>query len=453
VRDQFPEWANAEPEIVAYHFTKAALAAPAVEWWGKAGELASRRYAYADAIAHFEQALQLADELREGPDQRRARLRLQIAYGNTLRVARGFGMPETQAAFAAASELAAGIEDVSERFPAYYGLWSGGFLRGDLAPMQETSTAFLRDTESRPDSGEAGIAHRICGMTHWFQGNFIAAERHMKQTLANYDAVRDRDLAHRFGQDVACPAMAYLALTLWPLGLLDYAASFAKRAVLHALEDGHIPTIAYVHAHTANFEMMRRNRSQAASHVEALLGLAQKHGMPVWTAIGTFHEGWLRWGAGDREAGTAEMREGMALLHEQHQQTFVPLLTTLLAETEAEAGRPDAGLAIVDTQLATVERSGQRWFLSELHRARGELLLQCRRCDVPAAESAFLRAIDIASGQAAKLFELQAAVSLARLWNREGQRARSCELVLPICAWFGAGVECDALREARALLT
>jgi predicted ATPase len=199
--------------------------------------------------------------------------------------------------------------------------------------------------------------------------------------------------------------------------------------------------------------MMRRDRLRTTRHLNALRRLTREHGITMWNMYFTFQERWSGWGAEDREAGTTEMHEGIALVRLQLTETFVPLMMTLLAETEAEAGRPDMGLATVDRQLATVERTGQRWFLSELHRARGEILLKCRPCDRAAAESAFTRAIDIARSQAAKLFELQAAVSLARLWVAEGKRAQARELVAPICAWFGQGLDCDALREAKALLS
>jgi predicted ATPase len=451
VRAQLPEWANAEPEIVAHHFTQAGLFAPAVEWWSKAGDRAMQRCAYAEAVAHLERALQRADQLGEGPDQRRSRLGLQITYGNALRMARGFGVTETQAAFAVARNLATNIEDVSERFPAYYGLWSGSFLRGDLASMQEVAATFLRDAESRPASPEAAIAHRIYGMTDWFQGNFTEARRHLEQTLAIYDAVRDRELVFRFGQDVASPAMAYLALVFWPLGVLDRAASLNEEAVAHALGTMHVPTVLYAHAHAATFETMRRDGSAATPHVEALLGLAREHGIPLWIAFGSFHEGWA-WGAVDREAGIAKMREGMALMRLQQQEIFMPLLMTLLAETEVEAGRPNAGLAIVDEQLATVEQTGQLWFLAELHRTRGEMQLRCRPRDTAAAETDFKRAIDVARGQAAKLFELQAAVSLARLYREQGKRAEARELLSPIYNWFAEGFDTPDLKDARALL-
>ncbi len=87
ILDKFPEWADEQPEIVAHHFTKANLPAPALEWWTKAGDLALRRSAYADATAHLETALRLADGLEETPRNRSLRLRLQTAYANALRIA------------------------------------------------------------------------------------------------------------------------------------------------------------------------------------------------------------------------------------------------------------------------------------------------------------------------------------------------------------------------------
>jgi hypothetical protein len=50
------------------------------------------------------------------------------------------------------------------------------------------------------------------------------------------------------------------------------------------------------------------------------------------------------------------------------------------------------------------------------------------------------------------MFELQAAVSLGRLWLAQGKRAHARELVEPICAWFDTEPDCGALSEARLLL-
>jgi hypothetical protein len=97
----------------------------------------------------------MVDGLQDGPAQLRSRLRRQITYGNALRLKRGFGVPETRAAFAAARELAGLVGDVAERFAAHHGLWIVSFIRGDLAPMQDATAALLRDAERASNSQEA----------------------------------------------------------------------------------------------------------------------------------------------------------------------------------------------------------------------------------------------------------------------------------------------------------
>ena len=242
-------------------------------------------------VAHFQMALKLSEELDNSEEQQISRLRLQISYGNALRVARGFAAPETKAAFAEARKLARVRADAPERFSADYGLWSLSFLGGDLPTMRELADAFLRDVEDRPELPESGIAHRLCGMTYWFAGDFTNARLHLKRALARYDIERDRPFAFHFGQDLAVPPMAYLALTLWPLGICDGAHRMAEETIARALRTEHIPTIAYAYPHGAVFEMMRRDHVKSAPYLRAYLELAREHGMPMWLAFGTFHEG------------------------------------------------------------------------------------------------------------------------------------------------------------------
>jgi class 3 adenylate cyclase/predicted ATPase len=415
LRNQDPERTEIEPEVVAYHFAQAGISETAVEWWTKAGSLALQRSAFVEAIAHLERAIKLSRELDESEERRLARLRLQIIYGNALRVARGFGAPETKAAFAQARDLAGSLADVPERFSAVYGMWSACFVSGDLLALRDLANAFLRDVESRLDMPESGIAHRLCGMTCWFAGEFINARSHLERARALYDSERDHLLAFRFGQDLAVPAMVYLAMTLWPLGTGHDARRLVEKIIAHALRTEHIPTIAYAYLHGAFFEMMRRDHRRGAAYVRSHLDLAREHGMPMWLAYGTFHEGWLRWHDGDRDEGTAKMRDGLTLMHEQGISTFTPLHGVLLAEAEAEAGHYEAALAAVETELARISQTGERWFLAETHKVRGEIILKARPADIAAAERAFTEAIEVARGQSAKEFESRAAMCLVQL--------------------------------------
>jgi len=107
-------------------------------------------------------------------------------------------------------------------------------------------------------------------------------------------------------------------------------------------------------------------------------------------------------------------------------------------------------LALLNDALQIVERTGERWFEAELNRHKGQLLL--RQGHAEAAEEMYRKALGIAREQEAKLWELRAAVSLARLRRDQGRRAEACDLLAPIYGWFTEGFDTPDLKEARALL-
>ena len=167
-----------------------------------------RRSAFQEAIAHLGKAIAMADKAgarraatggAAAPSQRLTQL--HVAYGNALIAARGYGAPETTEAFARARESAVGDKDAPERLAADYGLWVGSYVRGELPSMRAHAAAFLSDVEARPDSPEAGVAHRAAGITHWFAGEYREARDHLERALALFQPGRDDDLAFRFGQD------------------------------------------------------------------------------------------------------------------------------------------------------------------------------------------------------------------------------------------------------------
>jgi predicted ATPase len=450
LRDRF-QTADAQPEVVAHHFTQAGLGEAAIEWWVKAGDRALDRSANYEAIAHLEKAISLAEGLPDGPAQRLLRLRLQTTYGHALLHGRGHSQPETIAAFARARELAAGIEDAAARFSAYYGMWLVSFVRADLAPMREVAAASLRDAQQSPGLPAAGRAHHVFGVTCWFQGDYTAARTHLEQALAAYEHERYHHLAPRFVFDDKVVATGWLAGVLWPLGEVDQAARLLDSALSLARQSGHLPSVAWAHAYTCRFAGICRRPELARPHAEELLVLAREHRLPMRLADGSFFHGWARWCAGDGD-GKAGMREGLALWNEMDYRLFAPLTGTLLAEREAEAGRVEVGLATLDAQLAAIERTGQRWFEAEMYRGRGELLLKLLRPDLAAAESAFMRAIAIARVQQTRTFELRAALSLAKLYKATARDQAASELLVPALVGFDAGPEVPEVEEAQRLL-
>jgi len=235
LRGEFAAVAAAEPELVAHHLTQAGLDEPAIEWWGKAGDQALHRSAFKEAAAHLGKAIELADKLAASAGtalnaaSASNRLRLQTSLGNALIWTKGYMALETSAAFARTRELASQVEDASERFSAYFGLWAGHLNRSEPAPLRETAELFLREATARPDCPETLIAHRSSGFTCWYFGDFAGAHDHFQKTIELYDPARHGDFANRFGQDPRAGTEIGDALTLWVLGRIDEALRLADR--------------------------------------------------------------------------------------------------------------------------------------------------------------------------------------------------------------------------------
>ncbi len=452
LREKFPDVVEAEPELVAHHFTQAGLTEPAIEYWGKAGDLALRRSAFKEAIAHLGKAIEMTEALTGSEEQTSGRLRLQVSYGNAMIAAHGHGAPETAAAFRNASELGAGGADLQARYSINYGLWAAAHVHGDLNAMREPAQAFLRDVKQQSHSPEAGVAHRIYGVTQWVAGDFIEGRSHLEKALAIFNPERDRDLAFRFGQDVGVSAMVYLAIALWPLGEVERARELIDAATRRIAILGHLATSTFGLMHSAMCEIIARNVDSAAPLAKALSNVAREHGIALWIGFGAFLEAWVEFRSGSPETGLLNMRRAAALLQQDGVGAFQPLVRTALAEAEARNGEPEAALATLDQALEDFARTGQRWFDAEIHRMRGDILFEKDAANPDPAEEAFLTAIAIAQHQKTRSFELRAALSLAKLYRATGRDADAHAVLAAALEGFSPTPEFPEIEDGLALL-
>ena len=102
-------------------------------------------------------------------------------------------------------------------------------------------------------------------------------------------------------------------------------------------------------------------------------------------------------------------------------------------------------------RLALAEQTGVRYVEAELHRLKGELLLQHPDQEAE-AEQCFRTAIAVARRQRAMSFELRAAIGLAHLLKRQGVTAEAREMLAEIYNWFTEGFDTADLKDAKALL-
>jgi predicted ATPase len=318
--------------------------------------------------------------------------------------------------------------------------------------MRAYAAAFLSDVEARPDSPEAGVAHRAAGLTCWFAGEYREARDHFERALALFQPSRDDDLAFRFGLDAGVGAMAYLAIASWPLGEVERAFSLIDRMQTRMTDLTHVGTLAVGRTYAALFELMWGDPGRAAPNTFELARLAHEHDLPMFRAFGVFLQGWAAAASGAPGDGLADMRRGAELLREQNVLVYDGLLKIALAEAEARAGDADRAVAILDEALATADHLGYRAFEAELHRARGEMLLRRDPASLAPAEEAFQAAIAVAQAQKARSFELRAALALAKLYRATGRPGDAHAVLAPALAGFSPTAEMPEIAKAQTLL-
>ena len=129
---------------------------------------------------------------------------------------------------------------------------------------------------------------------------------------------------------------------------------------------------------------------------------------------------------------------------------FVPWALTLLGDACHMAGQWRAALAHFAEARRLAEEREELWFQAETLRLTGDVLLATG--DPTGAEAGYHEAIALAQRQSAKLWELRAATSLARLWRDQGKRSQARDLLAPVYDGFTEGFGTPVLQEAKALL-
>ena len=185
---------------------------------------------------------------------------------------------------------------------------------------------------------------------------------------------------------------------------------------------------------------------------EAAVALSTEEGFPQLAAMGTSLCGWALAMQDQAEAGMAQVRQGITAWRDTGGAVLVPYFCTVLAEVCDHLGHTADALQALTEASTLVEQQEERWWEAEMYRLRGVLLLRQTTTPQAEAETWLQRALDVARRQQAKSLELRAAVSLARLWQRQGKRSEARELLAPIYGWFTEGFDTADLQEATTLL-
>jgi predicted ATPase len=452
LEERFSETAETQPELLAHHYTEADLNEKAVVYWHQAGQRAIARSAHQEAINHLRKGLAVLTTLPDTPERVQHELRLHVALGTPLMATQGFAASEVRQVYARARELCQRMGDTPQSFPVLRGLWRSYQARGDLRTARELAEHCLDLAQHTQDPDHLVEACEVAGITFYHLGDLVTARPHFEHGIALYDAQRHHALTALYGEDPGVACLSRVAHILWMLGYPEQALQRNAEALTLACDLSHPFSVGYALTFAVQLYHYRREWQMVQEQSEAAIALSTEHGFPIWLTHNQVLLGWTLVAQGHHERGMAQGLEGMTAYRALGTGANLPNYLTRMAEAYGMVGQLDAGLAMLNEALSVAEETEVRYYEPEIHRLKGELLLQQSPTHQTEAEACYQNALEVSRHQQAKSLELRAATSLARLWQSQGKRDEARELLEPVYSWFTEGFDTADLIDAKTLL-
>jgi predicted ATPase len=444
---------------LAVHFEAGREYAKAVQYRRQAGEAAARRSAHQEALSHFRRGLELLTLLPDGPERIEQEVRLQLALANPLYALGGRrALEEMEHAYLRAYELCQPYGESPQLASILFGLCMVYELRGEAHKGFALAEQLLTLAQKVQKPGLLLRAHMALGNASYFLGDFPASRHHLEQALAIYDPDKYSPRVSNIAQDLGVVCASRAAWVLWCLGYPAQARRSSDQGMALARELSHGFSETFALDGAVGMAHVCGDLPAVEQHVERMITLSQEQGFPYSLLWGTMMRGWLLSVQGQGGEGIAQLRRGVDALRKGGLEIGLLYFMGLLAEAYGRADKAEEGLAVLSEALEVAGQRGERFCEAELYRRKGTLMLQSKvqgpRSKVEEeAEECFRQAVEIARRQQAKSLELRAAVSLARLWQRQGKILEAREVVEEIYHWFTEGFDTKDLQDAAALLT
>jgi tetratricopeptide (TPR) repeat protein len=451
LEDQFPEIVAAQPALLAHHCGEANLPEKAVAYWLAAGRQAWRRSAAAEAVALLRRGLALVSALPESDWRRESELDLQIALGQALTASLSWGVPRLAEVYSRARELALALNRPRALLSALWGQFLEECSGGDLKRAQRLAAEVrqLGDT-----SGDALVQEVGCfadGFLCFILGEFTAGLACMEKALVLFDPLKRPSYVEPAPIDQLVYIRVHSSYLLACLGHLDQALVQRDGSLDEARRLAHPPTLAIALAGAGlSGSCIRLESASLLQYADECRALASEHGLGHFRMMALIQRGWNLAALGRAEDGIPLLTAGLVGLRDLGFVLWRPWALTLLADACRTAGQWQAALEHLTDARSLADEREERWFQAETQRLRGDVLLAMG--DPTAAEAGYREAIAIAQPQSAKLWELRAAISLARLWRDQGKRAEARDLLASVYGWFTEGFVTPVLQDAMVLL-
>jgi predicted ATPase/DNA-binding winged helix-turn-helix (wHTH) protein len=266
----------------------------------------------------------------------------------------------------------------------------------------------------------------------------ILSQSHSGQIFLNYDPHYHSYIA--------------LARTLWLQGYPTQALQLARQAVEASEAMGHPAALALVLAGAATIFLWAGDLENAQYHTDLSLSHAEANAMGPLVAIGQARKAELAILRGNTKAGVKDLQATLERIHTVRHEVLTTEFNMALAQGLVAIGRSDESMVLIDESIRQVEVSGEMFYMPELLRIKGGLLLSKREPDVREAEICFRKSLELSRRQGTRAWELRTARDLAKLLADQGQTENGRTLLQSVYAEFSEGFETADLKAAEDLL-
>jgi predicted ATPase len=449
---EFVHVIKSEPELLGYHFNEAGLAEPAIFYWQQAGEVATRRSANIEAIAHLTNGLELLNTLPETNERMKMELNLLIAIGSPQTATKGQASKEIERTLSRARELCEQIGEPQHYFTVLYGLLGYYGPRADYQNHGKIAEELWLMAESMQDQFYFIAANRAMGTSYFWKGSFSNAKSHFWQVIDLYNPQQHQSLAFVHWIDVKLHSLSYLMPILWLLGYPEQAIKKIHETRDFGNELSHSYSWAMALLFVVWLHCHRRDLNKTQELAEELIEISDRQRFPLLLEIGRCFFYWSLGMQGKENNVVSKMCQAMDDLQGIRYEQLRTLFLALLSELYVKEGQIDKAINVIEEARDLIEKTGEHFWEAEIIRLKGELLLGTSAGNIREAEQYFHNSIKVSRHQQAKSLELRTAMSLSRLWQSQGKKEEARRLLSEIYGWFTEGFDTADLKDAKALL-
>src|SRR5215467_3035027 len=448
---------------LAMHFEESRDWPRAVQYMIQAAENTTRKSAHHEDADLAQRGLVLLMLLPKSTERDQQEFALRIILILSCGALKGFAWAGVESAYAEGKDLFRLSKPSPQVFNWLYLLGLFRMFRANTRGALEIADQVLDLAEDLKDPRLIMEAHRARGSTLLEIGRCTEALEHVNRASHLYSVNQPFSQTLISGRDCKVLSECSAGKALWALGFPDAAMQRMQVGLEVARQLAHPQSLAYAACFVAQLHQLRGEPLLAQERAKEVIRIAEEYGLELWVTFGKIDLGWADAELGDVQ-GIERMQQGLAAYEATETKIFYPSFLCSLADQLNKAQRIEEGLAVIAQAISCAEHTSENYSLPELHRIRGELLLNrsgvlqvgehpgrsSKISILSEARASFIDALAIAKRQEARSWELRAALSLHRLDMAVGKPNHT--QLAETYSSFTEGFETADLKSARKLL-